>query len=105
MVDFSTKAKDIKNIITMRGFLSENKLYGEDYVLLESITNWPKSKIDQYFKCFLSFCEGGNLHKKVIFDVLNDILPKLSAKGIIHLDFLSSGKRTGFLFHLFLINN
>ena len=74
----------------MREFLSTQKLYEEDYVLLESITNWPRSKIDQYFKCFLSYCQNGKLHKKVIFEVLNKILPTPSAKGIIFLDFLSS---------------
>ena len=74
----------------MREFLSTQKLYEEDYVLLESITNWPRSKIDQYFKCFLTYCQNGKLHKKVIFEVLNNILPTPSAKGIIFLDFLSS---------------
>ena len=74
----------------MREFLSTQKLYEEDYVLLESITNWPRSKIDQYFKCFLSYCQNGKLHKKVIFEVLNNILPTPSAKGIILLDFLIS---------------
>ena len=69
----------------MRGFLCGNKLYEEDYVLLESITNWPKSKIDRYFKCFLSYCQSGILPKKVILEVLNNILPAPSAKGRVHL--------------------
>ena len=83
MREVSAKAKDIKNNITMRGFLRGNKLYEEDYILLESITKWPKSKIDRYFKGFLSFCESGNLHKKVILEVLNNILPASSAKELV----------------------
>ena len=88
MGDFSGRAKYIKNTIMMRGFLSGNRLYEEDYVLLQSITNWSKSKIDEYFSCFLSCCENGKLPKKVIFEVLNNILPMSSAKGRVHLDFL-----------------
>ena len=91
MGEFSGKAKYIKNTIMMRGFLSRKKLYEEDYVLLQSITNWPKSKIDEHFTCFLSYCESGKLPKKMIFEVLNNVFPTSSAKGLFR--FLQRGGR------------
>ena len=98
---FKSRVEDLKTVVNVSQTICQNKLRKEDYIKIQSQTQYSKRTIDKFFEVFLETCPTGRLHKRKIVTMLSKIFPDRSADSITDIIFgyVVLFKFSNFLFH------